>query len=271
MKIHNHGFVNLIDVMGGNDRAIVDAARLSYGKGTQKTSDDRGLIRYLMRHRHTSPFEMVEFKFHLKMPIFVARQWIRHRTANINEMSGRYSEMPNEFFVPDQLHLQSSTNKQGRSGVAEDSSGMRKLMLADMMGTFAIYQDLISPENDVSREQARIVLPLATYTEFVWKIDLHNLFHFLKLRTDHHAQKEIRDYAEILEGIVAVHVPLAYEAWYDYSKHALTFSRQEMNALRDLLRGISPAHVEEMAGPHLRASSKREADAFHKALGITAE
>ena len=268
-EVHNHGHVILVDWMG-DDNAIVDAARLSYGQGTVKRTDSVGLIRYLMRHRHTSPFEMVELKFQLKMPIFVARQWIRHRTANINEMSGRYSEMPNEFFIFEELSVQSQSNKQGRQdGKALRSEEFLREMEAQGAEAFALYYDMIDDEDDVAREQARVGLPLSTYTEFVWKIDLHNLFHFLKLRTDSHAQREIRDYATLLERHVRDICPIAYQAWVDYSKEAHTFSKQEITLLREMLNGYK-----RIGGDLLRTDTGmtvREVNEFRAVLSIAAE
>ncbi len=267
--IHNHGYVIFVDRMG-DDNAIVDAARMSYGKGTVKRHDSEGLIRYLMRHRHTTPFEMVEFKFQVKTPIFVARQWIRHRTASINELSGRYSELPNEFFVFEELTAQSKSNKQGRQdGKILRSEEFLREMEAQAADAFALYYDMIDPEDDIAREQARVGLPLSTYTEFVWKVDLHNLLHFLKLRTDSHAQKEIRDYAAAIENYVAVTVPIAYRAWVDYSKEAHTFSRQELSIIRQIvtqceLRGGDVFLTES-------GMSHREIEEFRKVLGIPAE
>lgn len=233
----DHGFVRVVDYMG-NDAAIVQMARVSYGEGTKTPSDDRGLIRYLMRHDHTSPFEGCEIKLHVKMPIFVARQWIRHRTANVNEVSARYSILKDEFFVPaaDDLRKQSAKNRQGRAD-EDDYSDVAKRDILWMLTTtadeaFAHYDRLTSEEFDLSRELARVHLPLSTYTEFYWKIDLHNLFHFLRLRADGHAQKEIRAYAEVIEGLVARWVPIAFEAYVDYRRDAVKFSRMEFEALR---------------------------------------
>lgn len=236
-KLLDKGFVRLIDVMG-SDEAIVQAARVSYGKGTKSVSEDRGLIRYLMRHRHTSPFEMVEFKFHVKLPIFVARQWIRHRTANVNEYSGRYSEMKNEFYLPEleQVRKQSIQNKQGRSEdtldeTAADSIVKKMSNIQSML--FEEYENLLDKE--LARELARINLPLSTYTEWYWKIDLHNLFHFLKLRLDEHAQYEIRVYAETIAEIVKPFAPLAYEAFEDFVLKSISFSGIELKVLKGLL------------------------------------
>jgi thymidylate synthase (FAD) len=242
------GFVRLIDVMG-DDAAIVQAARVSYGAGTKKVNEDVGLIRYLMRHLHTTPFEMVEFKFHVKLPIFVARQWIRHRTANVNEYSGRYSEMKDEFYVPaiDQVRAQSATNKQGRADEAFDPSEAERIrsgMLDTQSRLYGEYQSLL--EADLAREIARINLPVSNYTEWYWKVDLHNLFHFLKLRIDPHAQYEIRVYGEAMAQIVQAAVPYAYEAFEDYILHARRFSRRERAALKALLPSVNvdPAILE---------------------------
>jgi thymidylate synthase (FAD) len=232
------GFVRLIDVMG-DDRAIVQAARVSYGEGTRTPSDDRKLIRYLMRHRHTSPFEMVEFKFHIKLPIFVARQWIRHRTANVNEYSGRYSILREEFYEPEpeQIRPQSPLNKQGRASTPlpeAQAQAILERLRRTQQALYAEYQELLA--QNVARELARINLPLSLYTEWYWKIDLHNLFHFLRLRLDEHAQYEIRVYARTIAGIVKVVVPLAWEAFEDYVLEGMSFSRQEQLVLRHLLR-----------------------------------
>lgn len=245
------GFVRLIDVMG-DDSAIVQAARVSYGAGTKKVLEDRGLIRYLMRHIHTTPFEMVEFKFHVKLPIFVARQWIRHRTANVNEYSGRYSEMKDEFYVPapDQVRAQSVTNKQGRSDdlfAPEEAERIRTLMSDTQDTLYAEYQDLLG--TNLAREIARINLPVSNYTEWYWKVDLHNLFHFLRLRIDAHAQYEIRVYGQAMAEIVRAAVPMAYEAFEDYMLHAQRFSRKELLAIRSMLTSGTPEEsILEAAG-----------------------
>ena len=191
IKVLDKGFVRLVDVMG-NDSSIVQAARVSYGVGTKTVNEDRGLIRYLLRHKHTTPFEMVEFKFHIKLPIFIARQWIRHRTANVNEYSGRYSEMKDEFYLPDveQLRHQSTLNKQARSEEQLDnqvSLEIQEMMQDTQESLYNEYKDLL--DKNLAREIARINLPLSNYTEWYWKIDLHNLFHFLRLRIDDHAQR----------------------------------------------------------------------------------
>ncbi len=236
-KVLNHGFVRLVDYMGG-DESIVQAARVSYGKGTKTVSEDRTLIRYLMRHQHTTPFEMVEFKFHVKLPIFVARQWIRHRTANVNEYSGRYSIMPEEFYLPEEdvIKYQSKSNKQGRNSdevPPEIRKRVLEILTAGQKSAFDGYQEML--DYDIARELARINLPLSLYTQWYWKIDLHNLFHFLKLRLDKHAQYEIRCYAEKMAEIVKVVVPLAYEAFKDYVLNAVTFSKNELSILKKYL------------------------------------
>lgn len=238
----NKGFVRLVDVMGGDD-AIVQAARVSYGKGTQKVTQDRGLIRYLMRHKHTTPFEMVEFKFHCKMPIFVARQWVRHRTANINEYSLRYSEARDEFYLPDpeQIQFQSALNKQGRAGVVPEELKQKvlKYFQEHSQRSFELYQEL--NEAGIARELARALLPVNLYTEWYWKNDLHNLLHFIHLRADSHAQHEIRVYAEAMATFVKKQVPFAWEAFEDYVIHGLKFSRIE----RDLLTRHLPQRIIE--------------------------
>ena len=236
VKLLDWGHVRLVDVMG-DDAAIVQAARCSYGKGTRPTSEDRGLIRYLTRMRHTSPLEMCEIKLHCKMPIFVARQWIRHRTANVNEISGRYSEMREEFYVPAPAHMakQSSSNKQGRGEIfpANEAAQLILQMGDEANDTFTSYQQFL--EAGMAKELARINLPLSTYTEWYWKIDLHNLLHFLGLRLDPHAQYEIRVFAEAIWAIVQDWCPLAAEAFVDYQLEAKTFSRQEMNMLHSMI------------------------------------
>lgn len=213
--------VVLIDHMG-DDQAIVDAARISV-TGASKKSETRALIRYLMRHKHTSPFEMVEFKFHVRVPIFVARQWLRHRTASVNEISGRYSVLPSEFYVPEEYHAQSSTNHQG-SGDALDIGGAEQT--ASCNQAFGVYETLI--EQGVSREEARIHLPLGTMTEFIWKQNLHNLLHFLRLRMDSHAQPEIQEPARQIWKLIEPIVPLTCEAFKDFVLDAVTLSGPEV-------------------------------------------
>lgn len=292
----DHGFVRVVDKMG-DDGAIVQAARVSYGAGTKTAQDDRGLIRYLMRHWHTTPFEMCEIKLHVKLPIFVARQWIRHRTANVNEYSGRYSVMPNEFYTPpaDDILPQSKTNKQGRDGeLPEDVRfAMRETLRQNGEMAFQVYDELrtgwpwffedgtrrpghIDPDepgphdadHGMARELARIGLPLSTYTEFYWKIDLHNLFHFLRLRADPHAQKEIRVYAEAICEFVKGWCPDAYEAFVDYRLEAVTLSRMEVAALRDYFQMVGAMDVEYDGAPHPVGVSVRELTEFREKLGI---
>jgi len=231
----DHGFVALVDYMGG-DAAIEQAARVAYGAGTRKATETRGLIRYLHKHRHTSPLEMTEVKLHCAMPIFVARQWIRHRTANVNEMSGRYSLLPMQFYTPpaDQLRLQSKTNKQGRAVEADEG-----LQLIAFQKWKEQRQDAMDnyewlTQNDFARELARIDLPLSTYTQWYWKIDLHNLLHFLTLRVDAHAQWEIQQYGKIIAGMLKRVAPIAYESWIDYEVCGARLSRMELNLLRSL-------------------------------------
>ena len=236
IKCLDKGFVRLVDSMGGDD-AIVQAARVSYGQGTSKVSQDRGLIRYLMRHRHTTPFEMVEFKFHCKMPIFVARQWVRHRTANINEYSLRYSEARDEFYFPDPEHIQfqSALNKQGRSGEVPLELKQKVLDYFKEISkrSFTMYQEL--NEAGIARELARSLLPVNIYTEWYWKNDLHNLLHFIGLRSDSHAQYEIRVYSDAMAVSVKAVAPFAWEAYQDYVVHGMGFSRIEQNLLEKQL------------------------------------
>jgi thymidylate synthase (FAD) len=231
----DHGFVALVDYMG-NDAAIAQAARCSYGAGTRSISNDRALIRYLARHRHTSPLEQMELKLHCKMPIFVARQWVRHRTASLNEMSGRYSVMPLQFYSPDfgNFKKQSSNNKQGREELINHEFFIENRRRSDTARELIKENYINDLEHDVARELARIDLPLATYTEWYWKMDLHNLMHFLTLRCDSHAQYEIRVYANIIAGMVKRVAPSTYEAWIDYYIGSVNFSRQEMIALRTI-------------------------------------
>lgn len=263
-KVLDHGFVRLIDYMG-NDDAIVQAARVSYGEGTKKLQEDRGLIRYLMRHRHTTPFEMVELKFHVKLPIFVARQWIRHRSANVNEYSGRYSVMKDEFYLPklEDVQPQSSQNKQGRSE-QELPDSVRTSFLQTLGQSqekaYADYQRAL--DNGIARELARINLPLSLYTEWYWKIDLHNLFHFLRLRLDAHAQKEIRQYAQVMAEMVKAVCPLAYEAFIDYFVKSLSFSGPELAILASHVGSIQ-LDVETLVSKGL---SKREATEFSEKI-----
>jgi len=233
------GFVRLVDYMGGDDR-IVQSARVSYGAGTKSVREDKGLINYLIRNAHTSPFEQVQLTFHTKMPIFVARQWVRHRTARLNEISGRYSVMEDEFYLPDgeNLRPQNQKNKQGRSDERFDESletEMISQMSAEQRQLYDSYAGLL--EKGLAREIARINLPLSLYTEWYWQIDLHNLFHFLKLRMDAHAQYEIRVYAEAMATCAKAVAPLAYDAFEEYSLHSVSFSRSEAAALVEMIDG----------------------------------
>jgi thymidylate synthase (FAD) len=264
IRVLDHGFVRLVDYMG-NDAAIVQAARVSYGAGTKKRSEDAALIRYLLRHKHTSPFEMVEVKLHVKAPIFVARQWVRHRTASANEISGRYSILSDEMYLPDdtQISFQSGDNKQGRSAAEvppEVRARVRELLLAGQREAYAGYQEMIDAE--IARELARIALPLSVYTEWYWKIDLHNLFHFLALRLDPHAQFEIRIYAEAIALIVERLAPVAYGAFVDYSREGVHLSGPERAIVARALRG-EPIAPEDWA-----RIGKRERAEFARKFGL---
>jgi thymidylate synthase (FAD) len=248
----DHGFIRVIDYMG-DDNAVVQAARVSYGRGTKKVSEDRGLIRYLMRHWHTTPFEMAEIKIHVKLPIFVARQWIRHRTASVNEYSARYSLLDREFYLPDeaQLKAQAVTNRQGRGDSLEPQEARQVLDLlrGDAEQTYANYAWMLNEDHDgakadpnrdgLARELARINLTLGTYTQWYWKTNLHNLMNFLRLRADSHAQFEIRVYAEALLDVLARWVPLTHEAFLEHRLGAVTLSASAVLAVRRLLAGDS--------------------------------
>ena len=236
------GFVRLVDYMGSDSR-IVQSARVSYGDGTKTVREDQGLINYLLRNEHTSPFEQVVFTFHVKLPIFVARQWIRHRTARLNEISGRYSVMRNEFYVPaaEDIAFQSQNNKQGRSA-EEVPAALREAVLQNLIdqqtAAYDSYEKLIG--ENIARELSRINLPLSLYTEWYWQIDLHNLFHFLKLRLDGHAQKEIRSYAEVLLMIAEKVCPYACEAFRNHVLKSEKLSEKEKKAVNTLLAGEEP-------------------------------
>ncbi len=247
-----HGYVVLVDYMG-NDAAIVQAARVSYGRGTRSVRDDRGLIRYLLRHRHTTPFEMVEFKFLVRLPIYVARQWIRHRTASVNEYSARYSIVPDEYDLPDPdaVRQQSVTNRQGRGEPLPPEVVERFRSDLDRVArtAYAAYEKAIA--DGVARETARILLPVAYYTEWYWKTNLHNLFHFLALRLDAHAQEEIRAYAAEIAAVARAVAPVAMEAFEEFQVGGLEFSRSELKALRGLLDGQTPADACRQAGLEL--------------------
>jgi len=241
--------VTVKEIMG-SDSAIVQAARVSYGKGTKQISQDEALIKYLMRHHHTTPFEMCEIKFHVKLPIFVARQWIRHRTANVNEYSARYSILDNEFYIPkpEQVAKQSDNNKQG-SGEAFDSGISKEIMDSltnDSNLVYSHYEKFI--EQGLAREIARTNLTLNYYTQFYWKIDLHNLLHFLKLRADKHAQYEIRVYAEVMLDIIKKWVPLAYNAFVEYCLESACISRTGLEIIRKLIKGENVTREESGIG-----------------------
>ena len=238
----DHGFVRVVDYMG-DDTSIVQAARVSYGKGTKSVRNDEGLIRYLMRHRHSTPFEMCEIKFHIKLPIFVARQWIRHRTANVNEYSARYSMLDKEFYIPspENLAAQSEINNQGRGDIltGEEAARVLEILKADSARAYDNYENMISQDGQqgLARELARMNLPANIYTQWYWKVDLHNLLHFLRLRADAHAQYEIRVYAEEMCKIVADWVPFAYRAFEDYRMGGATLSSGALDCVRRMIKG----------------------------------
>jgi len=242
IKVLDKGFVRLVDYMGGDQR-IVQSARVSYGAGTKTYRQDRGLIHYLIKNWHTSPFEQVQLTFHTKMPVFVARQWVRHRTARLNEISGRYSVMKDEFYVPEPEHVcyQSESNKQGRSEPMplDQAQAVIKMMEAEQRGVYQNYEKML--EQNVARELARSNLPLSLYTEWYWQCDLHNLFHFLRLRMDAHAQYEIRVFAEAMAKCAQAVAPLAYEAFEEHILGSVTFSRAECEALAAMIAGQAPA------------------------------
>jgi thymidylate synthase (FAD) len=260
----DHGFVRVIDYMG-DDTAIVQSARVSYGKGTKKISNDKGLIKYLMRHWHSTPFEMCEIKLHVKLPIFIARQWIRHRTANVNEYSARYSILDKEFYIPsvENLASQSQINKQGRAEnlSPEEAEKVIELLKSDAEQTYRNYEVMLNENSDgetldegsmgIARELARMNLTLNTYTQWYWKIDLNNLLHFLALRADAHAQYEIRVYADIILDIVKKWVPVTYEAFEDYRVGGTQLSAKEILILKKIIKG-------ETVDPEAEGISKRE-------------
>ncbi|MFP6779284.1 MAG: FAD-dependent thymidylate synthase [Alphaproteobacteria bacterium] len=246
----DHGFVRVVDYMG-DDQAIVQAARVSYGKGTSRVSEDRGLIRYLMRHRHSTPFEMCEIKLHVKLPMFIARQWIRHRTASINEYSARYSVLDKEFYIPEEkdLAVQSKVNKQGRGNTLspKDSEEALFLLKRDAEKSYETYEYLLNENlkgevidenrDGLSRELARINLTLNTYTQWYWKTNLHNLMNFIFLRADSHAQYEIRVYADIIYKIMESRVPDTAEAFKSYRSGSVELSTEAMNVIKLMLAG----------------------------------
>ncbi len=246
-EVLDHGFIRVIDYMG-DDSAICQAARVSYGKGTKSVQNDEGLIRYLMRHWHSTPFEMCEIKLHVKLPVFVARQWIRHRTANVNEYSARYSILDREFYIPEPSHInaQSVINNQGRGGVLEGAEAARvlEILKSDSNRAYDNYEAMIAeqgpdgkPQDGLARELARMNLPANIYTQWYWKVDLHNLFHFLRLRADSHAQYEIRVYADAICKVVADWVPAAYGAFEDYRLGGATMSGKALDCIRRMLKG----------------------------------
>ena len=267
-KALDHGFVRVIDYMG-NDSSIVQAARVSYGKGTKQLNQDKSLINYLLSHRHSTPFEMNEIKFHVKLPIFVARQWIRHRTANVNEYSARYSILDNEFYIPNSKELkpQSKTNNQGRSGDLDENEKKMymRVLRENSKDTFQKYNFLLNQNDDeakpdldrqgLTRELSRIVLPLNSYTQWYWKIDLHNFMHFLALRFDEHAQYEIRVYAEIMMNLMKKWVPLTYEAFLKNRLDSLVLSSEAIKFIKNKFHGKSNKETK---------ISKREIDELKK-------
>lgn len=250
LAVLDHGFVRVVDYMG-DDAAIVQAARISHGRGTRKVNEDANLVRYLMRCQHSTPFEMCEIKFHVKLPIFVARQWIRHRTANVNEYSARYSILDREFYLPAPEHLasQSTSNRQGRNELLNGAEAERvlEILREDAARCYQHYMEMLNEGDQngvidpgrrgVARELARINLTLNTYTQLYWKIDLHNLFHFLSVRVQPHAQFEIRAYAEKILEVVKAWVPIAHQAFLDYRLGAVTLSAQMLAVVRRMLAG----------------------------------
>jgi thymidylate synthase (FAD) len=263
-KVLDNGFVRLVDYLGGDSR-IVQAARVSYGKGTKTVREDKNLIDYLVSHGHTSPLEQVILTFHCKMPIFVARQWIRHRMARVNEISGRYSILEDEFYIPaeEQIRFQSLNNRQGRAP-AEVPENLRQkvleVLVAGQQRLYDEYSHLI--DSEIARELARINLPLSLYTQWYWQIDLHNLFHFLKLRLDYHAQWEIQQYAQALAMLAAKVAPLAYAAFLKHVLEAITFSGKELQALQNVLdgrpHGLSGIHQTEFELKLARLKNNRD-------------
>jgi thymidylate synthase (FAD) len=274
IPVLDHGFIRVIDYMG-DDAAIVQAARVSYGRGTKQVSQDKGLINYLMRHWHSTPFEMCEIKFHVKLPIFVARQWIRHRTANVNEYSARYSIMDKEFYIPDadQLAPQSKKNHQGRGGdtlSAEESKRVLEILKGDSEQVYGHYEELMNcdekgtvldeSKSGIARELARMNLTLNYYTQWYWKIDLHNLMHFLMLRADPHAQYEIRVYADAMIKVVEKWVPFAFDAFQEHRLHGSRLSRTGLAVVKRMIAG-------EKVTAETSGLTKREWDELMATLG----
>jgi len=275
ISVLDHGFVRVIDYMG-DDSAIVQAARVSYGKGTKMVNEDKGLINYLMRHRHSTPFEMCEMKFHVKLPIFVARQWIRHRTANVNEYSARYSIMDKEFYMPNPEHLaaQSTINRQGREEVLQGDQALRVLDLLreDALLAYRHYETMLNEDSNgnvldpmlpgLARELARMNLPVNFYTQWYWKNDLHNLMHFLSLRADPHAQYEIRAYADVMLEILKKWVPITYEAFMNHRMGATSLSAKGLAVVKALLKG---EHLDQTSS----GMSPREWRELHEMLDLS--
>jgi len=265
IPVLDHGFIRVIDYMG-DDGAIVQAARVSYGAGTKHVQNDAGLIRYLMRHWHSTPFEMCEVKLHVKLPVFVARQWIRHRTANVNEYSARYSILDREFYIPapENLAAQSVVNNQGRGEVLSGAESARvlEILKSDAGQAYDHYEEMLSQDGQqgLARELARMNLPMNIYTQWYWKTDLHNLFHFLRLRADAHAQYEIRVYAEAIAACVRDWVPLAYGAFEDYRMGGVTLSARALDVLKRRLKG-------EMVTQETSGMSKGEWREFEEVWG----
>lgn len=276
LPVLDHGFVRVIDYMG-TDSAIVQAARVSYGAGTKKVNEDAGLINYLLRHRHTTPFEMCEIKFHIKLPIFIARQWIRHRTANVNEYSGRYSIMDKEFYIPQPEHLaaQSKQNHQGRGDLLSGDEAKRvlEILKADSVNAYAHYEEMMNCNEEgvvfdenksgLARELARMNLPVNFYTQWYWKIDLHNLMHFLALRADSHAQYEIRAYANVMLDVLKAWVPTTYQAFMDYKVGGAHLSAKGLSVVQRLIKGEKV--TQEQSG-----MSKREYAELMQSLNLPA-
>ena len=275
LPVLDHGFIRVVDYMG-DDSSIVQAARVSYGKGTKKVSTDAGLIKYLMRHRHSTPFEMCEIKYHVKLPIFIARQWIRHRTANVNEYSARYSILDKEFYLPDKEHLaaQSSTNRQGRGQVinGKQADDILKILKDDAQRNYENYEKLLNEKFDgsvidedkdgLARELARMNLTLNTYTQWYWKTDLLNLLNFLSLRADSHAQYEIRAYADIMLDTVKRWVPITYEAFMDYRVGGMELSAKSKQVIQKMIKGEKCKYEDS-------GLSKREWNELMSSFGFT--
>jgi thymidylate synthase (FAD) len=275
LPVLDHGFVRVIDYMG-DDSAIVQAARVSYGKGTKMVNEDKGLVNYLMRHRHSTPFEMCEIKFHVKLPIFVARQWIRHRTANVNEYSARYSIMDKEFYMPNSEHLaaQSTINRQGRDEILQGEQATRVLDLLreDALRAYQHYETMLNEDSagnvldptlpGLARELARMNLPVNFYTQWYWKIDLHNLMHFLSLRADPHAQYEIRAYADVMLEVLKKWVPITYEAFMNHRMGAASLSAKGLAVVKALLKG---QHLDQVSS----GMSPREWRELHEMLELS--